>query len=268
MNLISFPGLGLEFAIDRVAFQVFGIPVYWYGILISLGLMLAVLYGIPRTKQVGLNQDDVFNMILLSVPTAIVFARLYYVIFSWEYYAGDWLSVFDIRGGGLAIYGGIIGVVLVLVSYCRKKKLSLGVVLDVLSVGLLIGQAVGRWGNFVNGEAFGTSTDLPWAMSIQQGFTVIATKVHPTFLYESLWNGIGILVLLFYRRFHRFEGEEFCGYLVWYGLGRSWIEGLRADSLYIGGLRVSQMLAVLTVLVGLGIIIYQRKKKRKETTTL
>ncbi len=259
---IQFPNLGWEFSIDRVAFQVFGVPIYWYGILIATGLILAIVYGLREAKRADLEQDDVLNMILFSVPVAIIFARLYYVVFSWEQFAGDWKSVFDIRGGGLAIYGGIIGVMIVLVTYCRVKKLSLGKVLDVLAIGLLIGQSVGRWGNFINGEAFGIPTGLPWAMSIKQGFRVIATEVHPTFLYESLWNGIGILVLLFYRRFRKFEGEEFCGYLVWYGMGRTWIEGLRADSLYIGSLRVSQMLAILTVVVGLGIILYRRYKKK------
>lgn len=263
---ISFPGLGLEFSVNRVAFRVFGLPIYWYGILIALGLILAILYGIRASKRVNLNQDDLINMILWSVPIAIVFARIYYVIFSWEQYAGDWLSVFDIRSGGIAIYGAIIGVVLVLVVYCKRKKLSLGKVLDVLAIGLLIGQAVGRWGNFVNGEAFGSSSTLPWAMTIKQGDWTIAELVHPTFLYESLWNGLGILVLLCYRKFHTFDGEEFCGYLVWYGLGRTWIEGLRADSLYIGMFRVSQLLAIATAVAGIGIIIW--KKKRKETTTL
>ncbi len=268
IHQISFSGLGLDVTINRVAFRVLGIPIYWYGLLIALGLILAIWYGMGEAKRQGLSQDDLLNMILLSAPVAIVCARLYYVAFRWEQYAGDVLSVFDIRSGGIAIYGGIIGVVLVLVAYCRKKKLSLGMVLDVLAIGLLIGQAIGRWGNFVNAEAYGSASDLPWAMTIKQGSKVIASGVHPTFLYESIWNGIGILVLLFYRRFHSFSGEEFCGYLVWYGLGRAWIEGLRADSLYIGAARVSQLLAIATVLVGLGIIIYQRKKKRKETTTL
>ncbi len=265
---ISFPGLGIGLEINRVAFRVFGIPIYWYGILIALGLVLAILYGLGESKRRELNQDDLLNMILWSVPVAIVCARIYYVVFSWEQYAGDWMSVLDIRSGGIAIYGGILGVFLVLVVYCRRKKLSLGMVLDILAIGLLIGQAVGRWGNFVNGEAFGYSTDLPWAMTIQKGGETIAWHVHPTFFYESVWNAFGILVLLFYRRYRRFPGEEFCGYLVWYGLGRSWIEGLRADSLYIGGLRVSQLLAVATVLIGLGVILYQRRKNKKESVNL
>lgn len=263
IHQISFSGLGLDVTINRVAFRVFGIPIYWYGLLIALGLVLAILYGIRESKRVGLDQDDLLNMILLSVPVAIVCARLYYVVFSWEQYAGDWRSVFDIRSGGIAIYGGIIGVVLVLFTYCRKKKLSLGLVLDVLAIGLLIGQAVGRWGNFVNAEAFGAASDLPWAMTIKKGSEVVAWRVHPTFLYESLWNSVGILILLFYRRFHSFPGEEFCGYLIWYGLGRAWIEGLRADSLYIGTFRASQLLAIATVLVGLGIILYKRCWEKK-----
>lgn len=261
INQITFPGLGLDFKVNRVAFQLFGISVYWYGLLIAVGLGLAIWYGLRESKRSGLSQDDLLNMILIAVPCAIICARLYYVIFSWDMYKDDLLSVFDIRSGGLAIYGGIIGAFLVIFFYCRKKKLSLGMVLDILAVGLLIGQAIGRWGNFVNGEAFGAKTALPWAMTIYQDGKLIAQSVHPTFFYESLWNGIGILVLLGYKRIRTFDGEVFCGYMVWYGLGRMWIEGLRADSLYIGGLRVSQLLAVLTLIAGASVIIWRRVKK-------
>lgn len=263
-NVITFPGLGLTFEVNRAAFHIFGIPVYWYGLLIALGLILAIVYGIREAKKTGVSQDDLLNMILIAVPVAIVCARLYYVIFSWDMYKDDLLSVFDIRNGGLAIYGGVIGACLVIFFYCRRKHLSLGAVLDILAVGLLIGQAIGRWGNFVNGEAFGGPTQLPWAMSIRQDGEIIAQGVHPTFLYESLWNAAGIVILLVYKRWKSFRGEVFCGYLIWYGLGRMWIEGLRADSLYIGNLRVSQILAGLTVLAGAGILLYGRLQQRKK----
>ncbi len=261
INQVSFPGLGLEFSLNRVAFYVFGVSVYWYGIIIALGLMLAVVYGMRESKKVGLSQDDLLNMLLISVPTAIICARLYYVIFSLDMYLDAPMSIFDIRSGGLAIYGGVIGTLLAIFFYCRKKKLSLGMVLDVLSIGLLIGQSIGRWGNFVNCEAFGATTSLPWAMTITQRGEIIAQSVHPTFFYESLWNAIGIIVLVLYKKAQSFRGELFCGYLVWYGLGRMWVEGLRADSLYIGPIRVSQLLAIITVLIGGFIIIKNRRKK-------
>lgn len=257
-NVITFPGLGLDFEVSRVAFRIFGLPIYWYGILIALGLVLAILYGVHESKRVGLDQDDLLNMILIAVPIAIICARLYYVLFSWEMYRDDPLSVFDIRSGGLAIYGGVIGACAVIFCYCRIKHISMGAVLDVLAVGLLIGQAVGRWGNFVNGEAFGCATDLPWAMSIEQDGKSIAQGVHPTFFYESMWNLAGIGLLLLYKRGQKFRGEIFCGYLTWYGLGRMWIEGLRADSLYLGNLRISQFLAILTVALGIILILYGR----------
>lgn len=261
---ISFPDLGIYLKVPRAAFSFFEISIYWYGLLIGTGLILAVLYGLRRAKKVGISQDDVLNMVLLAVPVAVIFARLYYVIFRWEYYRDDLLSILDIRSGGLAIYGGVIGACLVVFLYCKRKKISIGKVLDLLAIGLLIGQAIGRWGNFTNGEAFGTTTSLPWAMTIETMFGVVAERVHPTFLYESLWNGIGILLLLQYRRHGSFDGELFCGYLVWYGLGRFWIEGLRADSLYLGPLRVSQVLAAVTMLLGLGWIVWKRRKTRKE----
>ncbi len=263
IHRIAFPGLGLSLTVNRVAFWVFGIPVYWYGLLIGLGMVLAICYGMRESRRKGLGQDDLLNMILLAVPVAIVCARLYYVIFRWELYQTNPLSVLDIRSGGLAIYGGIIGACLAIFFYCRVKHCSLGLVLDILSVGLLIGQAVGRWGNFVNGEAFGSFTDLPWAMTIREGSKVVAFSVHPTFLYESVWNAVGIVVLLVYGKACRFRGERFCGYLVWYGLGRVWIEGLRADSLYLGPLRVSQLLAAVTVLAGVILIFLGRRRKYK-----
>ncbi len=263
VNQISFPGLGLSVTVNRVAFQLFGMPIYWYGILIALGLSLAVWYGFQEAKKVRLSSDDLLNMILISVPAAIVCARAYYVIFRWQEYQDNLWSVLDIRSGGIAIYGAIIGVCIVILCYCKTKKLSVGKVLDVLAIGLLIGQAIGRWGNFVNGEAFGEFTALPWAMTIRQEASVIASNVHPTFFYESLWNGVGIAVLLLYKRIKEFDGELFAAYLAWYGLGRVWIEGLRADSLYIGDFRVSQLLAAVTLALGLVVILTGRIQRAK-----
>ncbi len=270
-NIISFPGLGLKFEVNRAAFSIGNFPIYSYGLIITLGLILAVIYGFkqcvpqePGEKtEDGLGVDDFLNMLLCAIPASIICARIYYVVFSWDAYKDNLLSVFDIRSGGLAIYGGIIGAVLTLVVYCRKKKINIGTVLDILSVGLLIGQAIGRWGNFVNGEAFGCETSLPWAMTIEEGGKIIANSVHPTFLYESLWNAVGIIVLIIYKKHIRFRSELFCAYLVWYGAGRMIIEGLRTDSLYLGPIRVSQLLAAVTAVAGAALIMIRRRGYRK-----
>lgn len=260
LNHISFNGLGLEFDVSRSLFSVFGIPVYTYGLLIALGACIAFAYAATETKRTGLSQDDFLNMFIIGMPVAIICARLYYVIFSWDIYKDDIWQIFNIRGGGLAIYGGVIGAAAVVLIYCYVKKIKVGIVLDILAVGLLIGQTIGRWGNFVNGEAFGTECSLPWAMTIVSDGRTIADSVHPTFLYESLFNAVGIVLLLLYKRKKTFEGEIFCGYMVWYGIGRFLIEGLRADSLYIGAFRVSQILSALLVAAGIILIIKNRKK--------
>lgn len=263
INHISFPGLGLDFNISRTAFSVFGINIYWYGIIIAAGMIIAFIYGSREFKKQGMKQDDLLNMFLISVPVAIICARLYYVAFSFDMYRDNLWSIFDIRNGGIAVYGSLIGAGAVVLIYCFKKKLNLGAVLDVFAVGFLIGQAIGRWGNFVNGEAFGSPTTLPWAMSITEGGVTYASSVHPTFLYESLWDAIGVAILLIYKRHKKFSGEVFCAYILWYGLGRVWIEGLRMDSLYIGSVRVSQIVALLSVFFGAAAIIAGRIYKNK-----
>lgn len=262
INTISFPNLSWEFTVSRIAFTIFGTPVYFYGLLIGMGLLLAVAYALYETKRVGIEHDDLFNMLLIALPVSVICARIYYVIFQWDYYKNNLSEILNIRGGGIAIYGAVIGAAIVVYTYCIVKKLSIGKCLDVLSIGLLIGQAVGRWGNFVNGEAFGSQTNLPWAMTIVQDGMLIAEKVHPTFLYESLWNAAGIGLLWLYRRRKKFEGELICGYMIWYGIGRMMIEGLRTDSLMLGDFRVSQLLSVCLVLVGIIIIILKRKSAK------
>ncbi len=260
INNISFPGLGLEFEISRSLFSVFGIDVYTYGMIIAVGVILGFIYATREVDRQGISQDDFLNMFLIGLPAAIVCARLYYVVFSWKSYKDNLTEIFNIRGGGIAIYGGVIGASAAVLIYCRKKKINVKSVFDILAVGLLIGQAIGRWGNFVNGEAFGGPTNLPWAMNVRQDGVLIAESVHPTFFYESVLNVFGVLVLCVYKRKKVFEGEIFCGYMVWYGLSRFLIEGLRADSLYIGSFRVSQLLSAVLVVVGVIIIIKNRKK--------
>lgn len=263
VNNISFPNLGLNFSINRAAFSIGNVNIYWYGLIIALGMIIALAYGIREFKRCGLKQDDLLNMFLICVPVAIICARLYYVIFSFDQYRDNLLSIFDIRNGGIAVYGSLIGAGIVVLVYCLKKKINLGAVLDILAVGFLIGQAVGRWGNFVNGEAFGTATTLPWAMTIASDGVTYAESVHPTFLYESLWDLAGVIILLVYRKHKGFNGEIFLGYILWYGIGRFWIEGLRTDSLYLGPLRISQVVALMSVFLGLAGIAAGRFLKHK-----
>nr|QGT50989.1 prolipoprotein diacylglyceryl transferase [uncultured Firmicutes bacterium] len=267
VNQILFPNLGISLTVQE-SFRVFGFSIYWYAIIIVAGMLLAVLYAVKMFPKKGLEQDDLFNMFLIALPTAIICARAYYVIFSWNDYKNNLWQIFNIRGGGLAIYGGVIGATAVVLLYCTRKKISFAKVLDVLAVGLLIGQAVGRWGNFINAEAFGDPnrpTHLPWAMTILG----VAENVHPTFLYESLWNAVGILLLLLYqKKLQKADGELFLTYLAWYGLGRFWIEGLREDSLMLITapiqIRVSQVLAGLSVLAGIiGIAVLRKKAIQK-----
>lgn len=267
VNHILFPNLGLSLTL-RESFQIFGFSIYWYAVIIVTGMVLAVWYAVRMFPKKGLEQDDLFNMFLIALPTAIICARAYYVIFSWSDYKDNLWQIFNIRGGGLAIYGGVIGAAAVVLLYCSRKKISFAKVFDILAVGLLIGQAVGRWGNFVNAEAFGDPsrpTNLLWAMTILG----VAENVHPTFLYESLWNAAGIILLLLYqKKLQRADGELFLTYLLWYGLGRVWIEGLREDSLMLMTtplqIRVSQVLAGLSAFAGaVGIIMLRRKASRK-----
>lgn len=258
-NTISFPKMGLSFEVDRVAFSLFGIDVMWYGVLIGLGIVLAFIYAAYAVKKTELSQDDFLNMVIIALPCAIIGARAYYVIFNWSAYSGNIMEIFAIRNGGLAIYGGIIAAALVVIIYCRIKKIRIGIPFDLLAVGLPMAQAIGRWGNFINGEAYGRQTTLPWAMSIGN----YATMVHPTFLYESLWNIGSVILVLIAKKFKKFDGELFCVYMIWYGIGRFLIEGLRTDSLYLGVFRVSQIVASLSVVLGIAIILYQRIYKKK-----
>lgn len=258
INNISFPKLGLSFEVDRVAFSIFGFDIMWYGVLIGLGIILAFIYGSYALKKTKLSQDDFLNMVLIALPGAIIGARAYYVIFNWKEYQDNILSIFAIRNGGLAIYGGIIAAALVIIVYCRIKKINYGIPFDLLAVGLPMAQAIGRWGNFVNAEAYGSFTSLPWGMIIGNS----QIPVHPTFLYESIWNIMSVLIVLWVKNRKKFDGELFCVYMIWYGMGRFWIEGLRTDSLYLGVFRISRIVAVLSVILGISVIIYEKRKKK------
>ena len=261
MNHIAFPGLALGPFMINESFEIFGLTVHFYGLIIAIGILLAFLFCSRFMKQEGLSQDVPLDLILYGLPSAIICARLYYVVFEWGSYKETPLDVFKIWEGGLAIYGAIIGACLSTYIYCRVKKISLSTVFDIGAFGLLIGQICGRWGNFVNAEAYGGITELPWRMELLD----LGICVHPTFLYESLWN-VGVLIVLLLRRKHlKFPGENFISYLALYGLGRCMIEGLRDDSLYLGPFRISQIVALLCFIIGAAIIIYKRYKIKKET---
>ena len=259
---ISFPMLGNWTICPPNHFTVFGHNIYWYGVIIACGFLLAVTYCYHRSREFGISADDLTDVLLFAVPLAIVGARAYYVIFFGHY--DNFLDMIAVWEGGLAIYGGVIAAVITVFVVCRVKKMSARATLDVASFGLLIGQSIGRWGNFMNREAFGYETDIFCRMGLTlNGETIY---VHPTFLYESLWNAIGFvgLHILSKKTERKFDGQYFLYYLGWYGLGRVWIEGLRTDSLYIGAtnIRVSQVVAGVCVLAaGLIILLVLRSGK-------
>ena len=259
---VSFPGLGLEFHFNNVAFHIASKPIYWYGIFIMLGVILAVVYASARSRQFGIRQDDLYDAVLFAVPLGIVCARIYYVIFEWEQYKDNLSEIFATWHGGLAIYGGIIGGIIVIVVLCRVKKIYVMDMLDLFASAVPIGQILGRWGNFFNCEAYGSSTTLPWRMVIGKTLEEAgATGNHPTFFYESAWNLIGFIILYFSSKKRKYHGEILLLYLGWYGLGRFFIEGLRTDSLYLWGtgIRVSQVVALICIIIGLGGFLLNRK---------
>ena len=259
---VSFPGLGLEFHFNNVAFHIASKPIYWYGILIMLGVILAVVYASARSRQFGIRQDDLYDAVLFAVPLGIVCARIYYVIFEWEQYKDNLSEIFATWHGGLAIYGGIIGGIIVIVVLCKVKKIYVMDMLDLFASAVPIGQILGRWGNFFNCEAYGSSTTLPWRMVIGKTLEEAgAAGNHPTFFYESAWNLIGFIILYFSSKKRKYHGEILLLYLGWYGLGRFFIEGLRTDSLYLWGtgIRVSQVVALICIIIGLGGFLFNRK---------
>lgn len=261
MNTIAFSGLSIGPFKVYEAIEIFGIKLHLYGLIIAVGIVLAFLFCLRMAKSYELSQDNLLDVVLIGLPSAIVGARLYYVIFRLDYYIKHPDEIIKIWEGGLAIYGGVIAAVIAVYIYCRIKKIPVTKILDTCSFGLLIGQMIGRWGNFVNAEAYGSETMLPWRMDLCD----LGISVHPTFLYESLWNLAVFLILVFvYKKRQKFAGEMFLAYIAFYGLGRFWIEALRSDSLYLGPLKISQIVALLCFVFGLGAIIYFRVNKKKE----
>lgn len=260
--IISFPMFGENFAIDPpYCISIGSFCIYFYGIIIAAGLLLAIIYGVRNGKRLDIDPDTIYDLVIWGVIAAVICARLYYCVFNWSSYAANPAKIFAIRDGGLAIYGGIIGAIIAVWIRCRMKKISIFPALDIMSFGLLIGQLIGRWGNFFNREAFGYETDIFCRMGLTLGNTT--TYVHPTFLYESLWNLVGFVALHFYSKKHRkYKGQFFILYVFWYGLGRAWIEGMRSDSLWLvpDVIRVSQLIAALSCAAALIIYIINARR--------
>lgn len=277
---INFPNLGIY--LDHVGknISIFGFSIAYYGIVIVTGMMIAIWIAQREAKRTGQNPEQYLDLAMIGIAAGILGARIYYVIFAWDYYKDDLLSIFNIRQGGLAIYGGIIGACIAVVIYSRKKKQNFSLLMDTASMSIVFGQIMGRWGNFFNREAFGDYTNNLFAMQLpvsavraneitQKMWDHVVTvngveyiQVHPTFLYESLWN-VGVLLFLFwFRKRKKFNGEVFLMYLIGYGLGRIWIEGLRTDQLLLPvvGLPVSQLLSGCLV-VGCTILVVWKRKK-------
>jgi len=270
---VSFPGIGiLPFNLNRLAFEMGSIKVYWYGIIICLGILLGFLTAYIRMKKIGVTSDDLSDIALICVPSAIVGARLYYVLAEIESYKTLY-DVIAVWNGGLAIYGGVIAGVISFTVVCKYKKKPLFKMYDCAAPGLILGQIIGRWGNFFNAEAYGISEsydflgakfDISHFSSVNPlRMTIDGMTVHPTFLYESLWNFIGFVLMNIFFKKKAFDGEVLLWYLTWYGLGRCLIEGLRGDSLYLGSIRVSQMIAFLCFVLGLFAITVLRIKTYK-----
>lgn len=240
---------------NPVAFDIFGLPIRWYGILISLGILLGTVIAMKRAKKEGINEDRILDLLLYAIPAAVLGARAYYVFFNWDYYSGSFSKIINIREGGLAIHGGVLAAVMVGYFFCKYKNISFWKMADICAPSIILGQAIGRWGNFINQEAHGGPTDLPW------GIVVDGVKVHPTFLYESIGNFLIFIFLIWYDKKKKFDGEVFLLYFILYSVIRFFIEGLRTDSLMMGDFRVAQLISLLFIVV-CGSAIYFFRKHR------
>lgn len=265
MYHVSFPKLGIELTINPIAFSIGDFNIYWYGIIIATGFTIALCYAMINSKRFGIVQDKLIDAIIVGLITGIIGARLYYVVFyPGNTYINNPVSIFQIHEGGLAIYGGIIGGLTGGIIVAKIKNINIPSILDIAALGFLIGQCIGRWGNFINQEAFGTETNLPWGMVSENTLLETSNPVHPCFLYESLWCLLGFIFLdIFSRKFKKYNGQIFLLYIVWYGTERFFVEGLRTDSLMLPyvNLRVSQVLAAISIVISVIILIYFKNKK-------
>lgn len=282
---IDFPNLGIHLKNVGKTISVFHFDIAYYGVIIGLGILAGLLMAMHVAKKTGQNQEDYIDLAIYGVIFGIIGARVYYVVFSWDMYKNDLLSIFNIRQGGLAIYGGVIAAVITVFVFAKRRHLAVGILLDTACHGLVLGQAIGRWGNFFNREAFGKYTNSLFAMRLPLDAVRIGDvtqqmrdelemidgvgyiQVHPTFLYESVWCLLVLAFLFWYRCRQKFQGEIFLVYLAGYGLGRFWIEGLRTDQLLIPGIGipVSRVLALILFMSATAIIIVQHKKIKKES---
>ena len=243
---------------NPVAFEIFGFEIMWYGVLIALGVVIGTVIAIREAKKRGYDEDMVIDLLIYAIPAALIGARVYYVIFAWDIYRDNPISALNFRLGGLAIHGGLIGAILASILFCKVKKINFWKVSDIMAPSIILGQAIGRWGNYINQEAYGGPTDLPW------GIIINGQKVHPTFLYESIWNFIAFLLLISYRKKQiKFDGQIFYMYLILYSIGRFFIEGLRTDSLMIGPIRVAQLISIIIILIT-SIMYYVKNKRVKD----
>ncbi len=264
---ITFPNLGLEFTISPVAFNLFGKDIYWYAIFIVSGILIALFLGKKDDGKYGLKWDTILDFIMIALVVGFICARIYYVVFRWDYYQNHLSEILQIWHGGIAIYGGILGALLTAYIYCKKKKISFLRLCDYCAPYLPLVQAIGRWGNFVNQEAYGAITNSFFKMGIYDVTSGGYIFVHPTFLYESLWNLLIFIVLMIWRKKDTKKGEIFYGYMFLYGVGRAVIEGLRSDSLYLFNFRISQILAIFFAIFFGILLLIERKKKKLLTKT-
>ena len=241
---------------DRVAFSIFGIDIMWYGILMAVGMILGTLIAIKEAKRVGIKEDYVLDLAIFAIPIGLLGARLYYVIFNWEYYSQNISQILNFRGGGMAIHGALIGGILTGYVFTKIRKIDFFKMADAVILGMPLAQSIGRWGNFINQEAHGGPTNLPW------GIMVNGVKVHPTFLYESVWDLAIFIFLLVFRKKKKYEGQVIVYYIILYSLGRFFIEGLRTDSLMIGPLKMAQVISLVGIIGGIISHIYLIKKNR------
>lgn len=259
-STISFPSFGISVNPPDVL-RLGPLTIHFYGAIIALGLLLAVVYCTRRAETFLLTEDNILDGVLTVTPFAFVCARAYYCAFEWHQYAANPISVLYIWHGGIAIYGGVLGAILGVIVFCKVKKLRLPAVLDCVSLGFLIGQSIGRWGNFINREAFGGLYDGFFRMGLEVASTGTVEYHHPTFLYESVWNACGFVLLHFFSKKRKYHGQIALCYVAWYGLGRAMIEGLRTDSLWWGSFRVSQLLAGVSCLAACIALAYFKVRK-------
>lgn len=240
---------------NPVAFSILGIEVAWYGVLIATGILLGTVIGLQSAKRVGITEDELLDFLIITIPLSIVGARLYYVLFRWDYYKGDFFKIIDIRSGGLAIHGGIITAIVIGIIYTKHRNIEFFKLADVAAPSLALGQSIGRWGNYINQEAYGSPTDLPW------GIMIDGVKVHPTFLYESLWTfGLFVFLMWYSKKKQKNTGEVFAIYLSAYSFIRFFIEGLRTDSLMMGNFRIAQVVSFIGFLIGM--ILYKKRSEK------